>query len=121
MDLRAMRKTVDLLRLVNVPSFAVLNSVPPHGAIADEAAESIVTDLGLPVCPARLGDRVAYNRCLITGQAAQEFEPKGKAAQEIEQLYMWTCEQLAMSAIKQTNMLTCEHVNHEQSLRRRAI
>ena len=121
MDLRAMRKTVDLLRLVKVPSFAVLNSVPPHGAIADEAAESIVTDLGLPVCPARLGDRVAYNRCLITGQAAQEFEPKGKAAQEIEQLYMWTCEQLAMSAITQTNMLTCEHVNHEQSLRRRAI
>src|SRR5215218_1021417 len=99
MDLRAMRKTVDLLKLVRVPAFGVLNSVPPYSIIGDEAAEAIKTDLGLPVCPVRLGDRVAYNRCLITGQVAQEFEPQGKAAREIEQLYMWTCEQLAMSAL----------------------
>src|SRR4051812_15056696 len=84
MDLRAMRKTVDLLKLVKVPAFALLNNVPPYGAIGDEAAETITNDLGLPVCPVRLGDRVAYNRCLITGQVAQEFEPLGKAAREIE-------------------------------------
>src|SRR5918995_2521055 len=41
MDLRAMRKTVDLLKLVKVPAFAVLNSVPPHSSVADEAAEMI--------------------------------------------------------------------------------
>jgi chromosome partitioning protein len=99
MDLRAMRKTVDLLKLVRVPAFAILNSVPPYGVIGDEAAETISTDLGLPVCPVRLGDRVAFNRCLITGQVAQEIEPQSKAALEVEQLYMWTCEQLAMSAL----------------------
>ena len=99
MDLRAMRKTVELLRLVKVPAFGLLNNVPSYGAIADEAADTITTDLGLPVCPVRLGDRVAYNRCLITGQVAQELEPVGKAAREVEQLYMWTCEQLAMSTI----------------------
>src|SRR5215207_11554216 len=79
MDLRAMRKTVDLLKLVKVPAFAILNSVPPHGTVADEAAEMIETTLRIPVCPIRLGDRVAYNRCLITGQVAQEYEPAGKA------------------------------------------
>ncbi len=98
MDLRAMRKTVELLRLVKVPAFAVLNSVPSFSTIADEAAETIADGLGLPVCPVRIGDRVAYSRCLITGQVAQEIEPKGKAAIEIEQLHKWTCEQLGMSA-----------------------
>src|SRR3954447_4939195 len=56
MDLRAMRKTVDLLKLVRVSAVAVLNNVPPYGGIGDEAAETITTDLGLPVCPVRLGD-----------------------------------------------------------------
>src|SRR5215210_6137321 len=117
MDLRAMRKTSDLLKLVKVPAFAVLNNVPSYGGIGDEAAETITTDLGLPVCPVRLGDRVAYNRCLITGQVAQEFEPQGKASREIEQLYMWTCEQLAMSALEHVRKLTGEH---DEPLRRRS-
>ena len=94
MDLRAMRKTVDLLKLVKVPAFAILNNVPTHPGVADEIADAIRNDLGLDVCPVRIGDRVAYSRCLIQGQVAQEFEPKGKAAQEVEQLYMWTWEQV---------------------------
>lgn len=103
MDLRAMRKTADLLRLVKVPAVAVLNSVPAYGAVADEAAEMIADALGLPVCPVRIGDRVAYSRCLISGQVAQEVEPKGKAASEVEQLYMWTCEQLGMPSRAQSD------------------
>jgi chromosome partitioning protein len=106
MDLRAMRKTVDLLKLVKVPAFAILNSVPPHGTVADEAAEMIETTLKIPVCPIRLGDRVAYNRCLITGQVAQEYEPTGKAAHEVEQLYVWACGQLNMAACEQLRMAT---------------
>ncbi|WP_279593038.1 ParA family partition ATPase [Methylobacterium sp. E-025] len=94
MDLRAMRKTIELLKLVKVPAFAILNGVQAHGTVADEAAEMIETGLDLPVCPVRLGDRVAYSRCLIGGQTAQEIEPAGKAAAEIIRLHMWACEQL---------------------------
>src|SRR3954470_17558796 len=64
MDLRAMRKTIDLLKLVKVRTAAILNNVPPYGSIGDEAAETIMGDFGIAVCPVRLGDRVAYNRCL---------------------------------------------------------
>lgn len=97
MDIRAMRKTIDLLALVKVPAFAILNSVQHHSlGAADDAAGTIADVLKLPVCPVRLGDRVAYNRCLIAGEAAQEFEPTGKAAAEIEQLYMWSCEHVGM-------------------------
>ena len=111
MDLRAMRKTVDLLKLVKVPAFAILNSVPPHGTVADEAAEMIETTLKIPVCPIRLGDRVAYNRCLISGQVAQEYEPTGKAAHEVEQLYVWACGQLNMAACEQLRMATGAQLN----------
>ncbi len=112
MDLRAMRKTIDLLRLVKARAFAVLNGVAPNGSVADEAAESIASDLGLPVAAARLGQRVAYDRCLIAGQAAQEYEQGGKAAAEVEQLYMWACEQV--------NLLSLEESHDEQPIQRRA-
>lgn len=103
MDLRAMRKTVELLKLVKAPAFAVLNGVPALGTVADEAAEMIQGSLGLAVCPVRLGDRVAYNRCLITGQVAQEVEPQGKAASEVARLHVWACEQLGIPAGAQSH------------------
>ena len=97
MDLRAMRKTVDLLRLVKARAFAVLNGVPPQGTVANEAAETIEHTFGLSVAPVRLGQRVAYDRCLIAGQTAQEYEPGGKAAEEVQHLYMWTCENVGIT------------------------
>lgn len=106
MDLRAMRKTIELLKLVKVPAFAVLNSVPAYGTVADEAAEMIEGSLGLAVCPVRLGDRVAYSRCLIAGQVAQEIEPSGKAASEISRLHTWACEQLGIPASGQATIPT---------------
>lgn len=106
MDLRAMRKTIELLKLVRVPAFAVLNGVPPNGTVADEAAEMIGDSLGLAVCPVRLGDRVAFDRCIITGQAAQETEPQGKAAAEVGRLYEWTCAQLRIPAGEPANTPT---------------
>ena len=67
-----------------------MNAVAPQGLDAQEAAEAIA-ELDAPVCPIQLVNRVAFSRSLITGQTAQEFEPDGKAAQEIEQLYTFMC------------------------------
>ena len=89
MDLRAMRKTVDLLRLVGKPAYAILNSVPHQGTVADEAAETIAQDFQIAVAPVRFGDRIAYSRCMIAGQAAQEFDPASKAAQEVADAHKW--------------------------------
>jgi chromosome partitioning protein len=97
MDLRAMRKTADLLNYLKKPTFAVLNEVAPQGTVADEAAKAIIAQFGMPVCPIRLGQRVAFNRCLLTGQTAQEYEPGGKAAQEIDSLRLWVSEMLGLS------------------------
>lgn len=89
MDLRAMRKTADLLNYSRRPTYAVLNEVSPQGTVADEAGRAITAQFGLAVCPVRIGQRVAFNRCLLTGQTAQEYEPSGKAAQEVDALLKW--------------------------------
>ena len=101
MDLRALRKTASLLEHAKKPTFAVLNGVSPHTAVADEAARAISEQFKLEVSPVRLGDRVAYNRCLISGQTAQEFEPEGRAAQEITDFFLWTSNLVGLSPRKQ--------------------
>ena len=50
----------------------------------------------MPVCPIRLGQRVAFNRCLLAGQTAAEYEPGGKAAQEIDSLRKWASETVGL-------------------------
>src|SRR3954447_8055266 len=97
MDLRAMRKTTDLLNYLKKPTYAVLNEVAPQGTVADEAGKAITAQFGMPMCPIRLGQRVAFNRCLLTGQTAQEYEPGGKAAQEIEALLQWISATVGLS------------------------
>ena len=59
MDLRAVGKTIDILKLARTKAYAVLNAVPPKGSVVVEAAEAI-ENLGLPVCPVRVGQRGAY-------------------------------------------------------------
>ena len=97
MDLRAMRKTADLLNYLKKPTYAVLNEVAAQGTVADEAARAIAAQFGMPVCPIRLGQRVAFNRCLLAGQTAAEYEPGGKAAQEINSLRQWASETVGLS------------------------
>src|SRR5215831_12143817 len=98
MDLRAMRKTANLLGHIQKPTFAVLNGVPAQGSAADGAEKAIVAEFNMPVCPVRFGERVAYSRCLISGQTAQEFEPDGKAAQEVQEFYRWARQLVDMRA-----------------------
>ena len=101
MDLRALRKTAELLAHVKKPVYAVLNGVSPHGSVSDSAARAITESFDMPVADARIATRVAYNRCLITGKTAQEFEPTGKAAREIARFYKWTCRRVDMPTRRQ--------------------
>jgi chromosome partitioning protein len=97
-DLRAMGKTVDLLKMTNASRvFALLNNVPAQASDADAAAAFIPEEYGLAVAPVRLGTRMIYKRSLVEGQTAQEAEPGSKAADEVEKLYEWACQQLDMS------------------------
>ena len=90
LDLRAISNTVDLVKLAGANACIVLNAVPPRGTLSDEAAEA-VSGYGVAVLPVRVGQRAAFIHALTAGQTAQEYEPQGKAAAEIQKLYMSIC------------------------------
>ena len=52
---------------------------------------------GARVAPAMLSQRAAFAHGVIDGRTAQEFEPDGKAAEEVEALYTWLCGIVGMS------------------------
>jgi chromosome partitioning protein len=100
LDIEAITNTLSLVKTTRVPVFVVMNAIASQGHDGDEAVEAIAA-LEVNVCPFRLVNRVAFSRSLITGQVAQEFEPQGKAAQEVEQLHTFMCEQLNACSIEQ--------------------
>lgn len=91
LDLQAISTTVDIARLANKTAFAVLNHIPPRGTMGEEARAAIAL-YGLPIAPAQLVQRNAFVHSLTEGLTAQEYEPEGKAAQEIRDLFSWLCE-----------------------------
>jgi chromosome partitioning protein len=94
-DLQAIRLTLDLARRAGKPAVVVLNAVPVRGPLVEQAEENVAgeqTRAGagqLALCPVFLGQRSAYVRSLTDGLVAQEYEPDGKAAQEVAALYKW--------------------------------
>jgi chromosome partitioning protein len=90
-DLEAVEVTLMLARTAQKPAYVVLNAVPPRsGGIDKEAAEQL-TGQGASVAPHQLTQRAAFAHGVIDGRTAQEFEPGGKAAEEIQTLYAWLC------------------------------
>jgi chromosome partitioning protein len=94
LDLRAIGATADLVRLAGKPGIVVMNAVPAQATnlLADACAAVAVH--GLDVAPVAIRQRAAYGHALTIGQTAQEFEPKGKAGEEIALLYLWLRQRL---------------------------
>jgi chromosome partitioning protein len=93
LDVMAMTKTLDLVKHYSKPAAVVLTFCPHSGReLAD--TEDAIKHLGATLCPVRIGNRIAFSRAQQTGLAAQEYEPDGKAAEEIRHLYRYMCIQM---------------------------
>ena len=92
-DLRAIGMSAELARLAGKRAYVVLNAMPPRATHLAADARAAVATHGLAVAPIMIQQRAAYGHALIAGQTAQEFEPHGKAAEELGKLYEWlgTC------------------------------
>ena len=88
LDLRALVASHELTHLVGARAAVVLNSVPPRGSRADEAASAIATH-SMELCPVRIGLRIALVDATNSGRGVMESEPRGKAAAEVQALYEW--------------------------------
>jgi chromosome partitioning protein len=89
-DLEAIETTLLLTKAAGKPAYVVLNAVPSRSAIGKEAADGLM-GRETRVAPHQLTHRAAFTHGVIDGRTAQEFEPQGKAAEEIQALYMWLC------------------------------
>jgi chromosome partitioning protein len=86
LDIRAMTQTVRLAQQMSKRPSVVLTFCPPTGAELEQARE-IVAQLEADLVPSAMHLRKAYARAQQDGQTAQEYEPTGKAAAEIQHLY----------------------------------
>ncbi len=86
LDLRAMTQTVRLAQQIDKRPVVVLTFCPPTG-VETEQARDIVGKLGADIAPVDIHLRKAFSRAQQEGYAAQEYEPNGKAAHEIQRLY----------------------------------
>lgn len=92
-DIAAAANAVDIVKAAGASAVFVLSACPFR---APETAESrpILAEHGLPVAPVAITERRAFARAVATGRAVTEFEPDGKAAEEIRGLWRWLENQL---------------------------
>ncbi len=95
LDLRAITLSVDIAKAVRKPAVLILNRCPP---VRGTAEASIVTEARralsvyqLPVCPVAIIQRAAMSYALVGGMSITEYEPEGKAADEIRRLWSYLC------------------------------
>ncbi|GHO66544.1 chromosome partitioning protein ParA [Ktedonobacter sp. SOSP1-52] len=100
-DLHAIGTTFSLAAVAGKPAYIILNAVPSQGKLVDEAKTALKKG-GIQVADPVLHHLVAFSHAINDGRTAQEFDPKGKAAAEIEALFKWVC--------KQANIKTRKHV-----------
>lgn len=98
LDLDAIGTTTELVAAIGVTAKVVLNACPPatrygEPKIVGEARQALQS-YGIPVSEVAISQRAALSHALIDGHAVNEFDPKGKAAQEIDRLWVALSEEL---------------------------
>ncbi|OED42086.1 phosphopantetheine--protein transferase [Chromatiales bacterium (ex Bugula neritina AB1)] len=89
-DIKSMTETIRAIQQHDKPLAIVLNMIAPTGVENTDAFDAAAV-LGVEICPVTIGNRKSFFRAQGQGLAAQEFEPHGKAAEEIDRLYAYTC------------------------------
>lgn len=97
-DMKATPPTIATIKRLKKPAAFVLTQTPPRSYRIREAEKGLSV-LGM-VSPVRTVMRNAYQDAQGAGLAVIEFEPEGKAAEEINDLWKWINSKL-------------EKVNHE--------
>ena len=84
-DIKAISSTAEIIKLAKTPAAVIINAAP-RGKLADEARE-VLEEQGITVLPPVLQNRVAYSHAVVDGRSVHEYEPEGKAAEEIDELF----------------------------------
>ena len=88
LDLVAITSSVNVARASGTPAAFVLNACNSRTPEVEQSKKALLRH-GFPVAPVEVGNRQAYSRALASGSAVTEFDSRGKAAEEIIQLWKW--------------------------------
>lgn len=97
-DLAAIKTTASLVKMRGKPAFVIFTAGSPTAPRMYDEAAQLVQDYGLDGCPHHIADRAAFRHAAAEGKTVMEIEPNGKAADEVRQLYKWTCGHVNMQA-----------------------
>jgi chromosome partitioning protein len=87
-DLQAITTTARAAAQEGKPSFVILNAVRPRSPLTEDAVRALDA-AGIALVPVMVGDRADFQNPLSAGRAGIEWDPKGKAAAEIQALWDW--------------------------------
>jgi len=94
-DLETVPTTSKLLALAdNKPALVILNSVPSQGHRQEQARQAL-DQMGMHVCPHTIGARASFGDAGALGQTPEEYDPDGRAAEEIRKVYKYISRILA--------------------------
>jgi chromosome partitioning protein len=91
-DIAAADRAVAIAKAAKRPFATVINGALPRTPETDEARK-VLRKMG-KVVPVDIHTRIAFARALGAGEAVSEFEPNGRAAQEINELWNYLRNQL---------------------------
>ena len=94
-DLQAIDDTIGLAKIANKPYVLIFNAIHHSSTLAKEGQEALINKYGndINICPQMIVQRVSYVHASTNGQGVQEYNPKGKAAIEINNVYDYVCGQ----------------------------
>lgn len=90
LDLVAINQTLRHVEHHGKRAVIVFNAVPPSASIAEEASQA-AEQYATTIAPVRINQRVAFMHAMRDGLGVVEYEPRGKAADEITKLmkFIW--------------------------------
>jgi chromosome partitioning protein len=94
-DMKAIGASFEIIRLTKTPAFIVMNGTQPIGQNAENAKAALKAQK-LPVLEITISQRVAFSHAVLDGRSVHEYEPEGKAAQEIDALFSFVQDRLKL-------------------------
>ena len=85
-DMKAIGSSGEIAKLSNTAAAVVINAAPPTGRMAGQARTALEAQ-GIKVIPPVLHQRAAFSHALTDCRAVHEYDPEGKAAEEIAALF----------------------------------
>jgi chromosome partitioning protein len=85
LDIMAAQATLDMVAEGSAKPRFVIN-LRKQGTKLARSARTALEAYGVDVCRQEIGGRVAYMESVLSGQSVLDYQPEGKAAQEIKSL-----------------------------------